>query len=90
LAIFGFLTWLGIVFGLPETWRASSLPAPMPEKSNVNDTNSEKSAKAEFSEDVEAQQKEQHKKRNFINPIAALKLLLFPNIALAVIFVGVL
>jgi MFS family permease len=86
LAIFGFLTWLGIVFGLPETWRASPL---MTEKAPAKDTSSQKEAQVEFSEDIETQSV-QKKKRKFVNPIAALRLLLFPNIALAVTFVGVL
>ncbi|KAF1802737.1 major facilitator superfamily domain-containing protein [Mucor lusitanicus] len=76
LSIFVFLTWLGIVFFLPETWRASPPAAPHLDK------------------DIEAQRpKEQEaakKRTRFVNPIGALKLLRYPNIALAVTFVGIL
>lgn len=80
LSVFGFLTWLGIIFGLPETWRASPVEEKLPSKQE---------AQPEFRKDVE-KQSALKKRRNFVNPIAALKLLQFPNIGLAVTFVGVL
>lgn len=120
LAIFCFLTWLGIVFFLPETWRAT-LPPPedcvaVPDNADKvekpshhgSPTSSTSSTINEEVTDIddlppkEASTTESKKsqrtavqvsKRNntrFVNPIGALKLLLYPNIALAVTFVGVL
>lgn len=97
LSIFVFLTWLGIVFFLPETWRASPPVAPIAaiaEKSISNSSNNTKHPEEEIDKDIEAQKPTQEempkKKTRFVNPIGALRLLRFPNIALAVIFVGVL
>lgn len=97
LSIFVFLTWLGIVFFLPETWRASPPVAPIAaitEKSISNSSNNTEHPEEEIDKDIEAQKPTQEemtkKKTRFVNPIGALRLLRFPNIALAVTFVGVL
>lgn len=89
LAIFCFMTWLGIVFFLPETWRA-----PITSDSDI--TLHEKPASLDSSstlnQDTVSVKKPPpvEKKKKIVNPIGALKLFLFPNIALAVSFVGVL
>ncbi|KAI8078060.1 major facilitator superfamily domain-containing protein [Gilbertella persicaria] len=65
LSIFILFLWLGILFLLPETWRATEKVS--------NDSEDQKT-----------------KKRNFVNPVGALKLLLYPNIALTVAFTSIL
>lgn len=97
LSIFVFLTWLGIVFFLPETWRASPPAAPVAaitEKPISPILSNTEHPEEHLDKDIEAQQpKEQaaaKKKTRFVNPIGALKLLRYPNIALAVTFVGIL
>ncbi|KAI8088622.1 major facilitator superfamily domain-containing protein [Thamnidium elegans] len=77
LAIFCFFIWTGIVFGLPETWR-SSVP-------KIGSQNSSHEHDIEAKEECSNYKK---KKTKIINPIGALKLLLYPNIALCVIFIG--
>lgn len=114
LAIFCFLTWLGIVFFLPETWRATT-PSPPAEcvavpknadtisiektaskASSTSSTINENEATADVVQDQNVgseehiKKVENKKKHHFVNPVGALKLLLYPNIALAVTFVGVL
>lgn len=76
LAIFCFLIWTGIVFGLPETWRS-----PVPKIDSQN---------SRLEADIEAKEEgcSKKKKTKIINPIGALKLLLYPNIALCVLFIG--
>ncbi|KAI9269725.1 major facilitator superfamily domain-containing protein [Helicostylum pulchrum] len=75
LAIFCFLVWAGIVFGLPETWRS-----PVPK---IDSQNSSLEAGTEAKEECFKK-----KRTKIINPIGALKLLLYPNIALCVLFIG--
>lgn len=82
LSILCFCTWLGFVFFLPETWRPSSPPAIIEEKEPTSTTSSTSSTINQDTLDK--------KKRRFINPIGALKLFLYPNIALTIAFVGVL
>lgn len=81
LSIFSFCTWLGFVFFLPETWRPS--PPPVIEEKQPASSSSSTSSTIN-------QETVEKKTRRFINPIGALKLLLYPNIALTVAFVGVL
>ncbi|KAK4514636.1 ATPase [Mucor velutinosus] len=97
LSIFVFLTWLGIVFFLPETWRASPPAAPVAaiiEKPISPTSSNMEHPEEHLDKDIEAQKpKEQEaakKKTRFVNPIGALRLLRYPNIALAVTFVGIL
>lgn len=80
LSIFCFCTWLGFVFFLPETWRPS-IPPPVEEKETKSSNSSTSST---------INQEIVEKKKRFINPIGALKLFLYPNIALTIGFVGVL
>ncbi len=111
LAIFCFLTWLGIIFFLPETWRATA-PSPVAEcvavpknsddKVNAEETKSTTSRASNTSSTIHQQEGtlesvgkpsekvEKKTKFHFINPVGALKLLFYPNIALAVIFAGAL
>ena len=92
---------MGIVFFLPETWRATIAPAEkcvavpdnadiaLTEKSPTSSTSStlnQETEKVTSKEDPTLHKK----KRRFVNPVGALKLLLYPNIALSVTFVGVL
>ncbi|CEP08708.1 hypothetical protein [Parasitella parasitica] len=101
LAIFVFSTWLGIIFFLPETWRANPVAAPaaaaaITEKS-IGHRSSDNTdlSKETLDKDIEAQKPKQaetiaqQKRSRFVNPVGALKLLRFPNIALAVTFVGI-
>jgi MFS family permease len=106
LAIFCFFVWVGIVIFLPETWRPTVVPPPAPVDPLANDpqksedvvpgsiTSSTSTFKQEQEHtDLETKHEEPTKKeekRRVINPIAALQLLRFPNISLAVTFVGVL
>jgi MFS family permease len=110
LSIFCFLTWLGIVFFLPETWRASpsvppatvdplkdhhekkpSVTGSSSSSSSTTSTKQDENIEIQAKEDMEIKQQQKKKKaRRAVNPIGALRLLKFPNIALAVTFVGVL
>lgn len=101
LAIFCFMTWLGILFFLPETWRPAATATPVTpsditlnEKTAVaasidtttatlNLETSSNTTKSSLSDLMK-------KKSRFVNPIGALNLLRYPNISLAVTFVGVL
>lgn len=88
LAIFCFITWLGIVFFLPETWRAPIVSAS---DITLNEKPASLGSSSTLNQDtVNIKEPPVKKKKQFVNPIGALKLLLFPNIALAVTFVGVL
>ncbi|KAI8980336.1 major facilitator superfamily domain-containing protein [Pilobolus umbonatus] len=77
LALLGFVSWLGLVFCLPETWRAPVLDSAESDTSTVLDE--EKIQVAPVT-----------KNTRMINPIGALKLILYPNIALAVAYIGIL
>ncbi|KAI9484053.1 MAG: major facilitator superfamily domain-containing protein [Benjaminiella poitrasii] len=81
LSIFCLFTWLGIVFFLPETWRKSPDPLPVATTENKDKDQTTKLV------GIETQKRS---KRKIINPIGALKLLQYPNIALTVTFAGVL
>ncbi|OAD66086.1 hypothetical protein PHYBLDRAFT_152885 [Phycomyces blakesleeanus NRRL 1555(-)] len=75
LSIFSCCIWITMFFFFPETWRPA--PAPGAETSPVPGTeNNNGSVKK--------------KTKRLVNPLSALRLLLFPNITLAVSFVGVL
>ncbi|KAI8990893.1 major facilitator superfamily domain-containing protein [Mycotypha africana] len=100
LTIFVFLNWLGIVFALPETWRATpSDTAALPiEKVVTMETFKDARIKGDQNvespqqtkSDIESQQAKTRNKTNFVNPIEALNLLRYPNIALCIGFISVL
>ncbi|KAI8073787.1 major facilitator superfamily domain-containing protein [Thamnidium elegans] len=88
LAIFCFITWLGIVFFLPETWRAPVISAS---DVTLNEKSGSLGSSSTLNQGTSSiKTSPVKKKKQFVNPIGALKLLMFPNIALAVTFVGVL
>ncbi|KAF7721166.1 hypothetical protein EC973_005148 [Apophysomyces ossiformis] len=77
LAIYIACIWLAVFFLLPETWRpAPSLPT------SKNDFE-----KPEI-EMAKQQQQQKKQRRGWINPLSPLELFKFPNISLAIIFVG--
>lgn len=83
LSIFCFITWLGIIFFLPETWRPTQ---PVINQEKISTSSSSSTTSTFNQETIEKPEK----RSRLVNPIGALKLLYYPNIALAVTFVGVL
>lgn len=101
LAIFCFMTWLGILFFLPETWRPAATATPVTpsditlnEKTavaaSINTTTSTLNLETSSNTTKSSLSDLMKKKSRFVNPIGALNLLRYPNISLAVTFVGVL
>lgn len=82
LSIYVFFVWMAMIFALPETWR----PSPQQPSNVSTETRIEKSE----TEEKDAENQTQKKKRKMFNPLGALSLLKYPNIALTVTFVGVL
>ena len=78
LAIFAFCIWFGILLILPETWR--------PEEKKIEDTKNHNDGK----QDDHLKAINKHKKINFSALLGPLQLFHFPNITLAVSFVGIL
>ncbi|KAJ8660379.1 hypothetical protein O0I10_003836 [Lichtheimia ornata] len=81
LTILCFVVWVAIIIFLPET----RYDVSMKKELSSSDSSSEKTTSEQ-----QTKSNNNHRRHRFMNPIAALNFMQYPNIALAVLFLGIL